>query len=134
MLVWMAVHDCVLVAEHEGEVVGLAAFGPFRDIAKWPGYRYTVENTVHVRQDRWGCGVGTRLMTALILAARESGKHSMIAAVDGANEKSIQLHERMGFVQVARMPEIGAKFGQWLDLVLLELRLDDRSPPGGGLT
>ncbi len=69
-------------------------------------------------------------MTALIVAARESGKHSMIAAVDGTNEKSIQLHERLGFVEVARMPEVGAKFGEWLDLVLLELLLDARSTPG----
>ncbi len=69
-------------------------------------------------------------MTKLINAARECGKHSIIAAVDGANEKSIQLHERLGFVEVARMPEVGAKFGEWLDLVLLELLLDDRSTPG----
>ncbi len=56
--------------------------------------------------------------------------HSMIAAVDGANEKSVMLHERLGFVQVARMPEVGAEFGRWLDLVLLELLLDDRANPG----
>jgi L-amino acid N-acyltransferase len=53
----------------------------------------------------------------------------MIAAVDGANEASIRFHERLGFVEVARMPELGAKFGRWLDLVLLQLRLDDRTPP-----
>ena len=127
---WMAAHECVLVAEHASEVVGLAAFGPFRDVAKWPGYRYTVENTVHVRQDRWGSGVGTVLMTALIGTARERGKHSMIAAVDGANEQSIRLHERLGFVEVARMPEVGTKFGRWLDLVLFELLLDARRAPG----
>jgi L-amino acid N-acyltransferase YncA len=130
MTEWMAAHDCVLVAQHEGEIVGLAAFGPFRDIAKWPGYRFTVENTVHVRQDHWGGGVGMALMTELVAVAKESGKHSMIAAVDGANANSIRLHERLGFTEVARMPEVGAKFGEWLDLVLLELVLDDRSTPG----
>jgi L-amino acid N-acyltransferase YncA len=127
---WMAAHDCVLIAHDESEVVGIAAFGPFRDVVKWPGYRLTVENTVHVRRDHWGRGIGTALMSALIAAARKSGKHSMIAAVDGANEKSIMLHQRLGFVQVARMPEVGAKFGRWQDLVLLELLLDDRVDPG----
>ena len=127
---WMAAHDCVVVAEHEGEVVGLAALGQFRDIAKWPGYRFTVENTIHVREDHWGRGIAKDLMSRLIDTAREKGKHSIIAAIDGANEKSIRLHERLGFVEVARMPEVGAKFGQWLDLVLLELLLDDRSEPG----
>lgn len=133
ILQWMDAHECVLVAQHEDAVVGVAAFGPFRDSAKWPGYRFTVENTIHVRQDQWGGGVGTALMTALIVAASDSGKHAMIAAVDSANEKSIRLHERLGFVEVARMPEVGAKFETWLDLVLLELVLDDRGPPSSGV-
>ena len=126
---WMAGHDCVLVAEHEDQVVGLAAYGPFRDIGKWPGYRFTVENSIHVRGDWWGRGVGEALMRELIEIARDRGKHSIIAAVDGANEKSIRLHERLDFVEVARLPQVGAKFGEWLDLVLLELLLDDRSAP-----
>jgi L-amino acid N-acyltransferase len=126
---WMDEHETVLVAEEHGEVVGVAAFGSFRDAVKRPGYRFTVENTVHVREDRWGSGVGRDLMGALIAEAREAGKHTMIAAVDGENEGSIRFHQRLGFVEVARMPELGAKFGRWLDLVLLELRLDDRSQP-----
>jgi L-amino acid N-acyltransferase len=109
--------------------VGVAAFGWFRDVVKRPGYRFTVENTIHVRGDRWGSGIGTELMRALIDAARQSGKHSMVAAIDGENEASIRFHERLGFVEVARMPETGAKFGRWLDLILLVLRLDDRSAP-----
>jgi phosphinothricin acetyltransferase len=68
-------------------------------------------------------------MEALIDEARHGGKHTMAAAVDGANEASIRFHERLGFVEVARMPEIGAKFGRWQDLIILQLRLDDRSEP-----
>lgn len=128
-LEWPDQHDTVLLAEDRGELVGLAAFGPFRDIVKRPGYRFTVENTIHVREDRWRSGLGRDLMRALIVEARDRGKHSMIAAVDGANEAAIRFHERLGFVEVARMPELGAKFGRWLDLVLLQLRLDDRTAP-----
>ncbi len=129
ILGWLAEHETVLVADERGEVVGVAAFGWFRDVVTRPGYRFTVENTIHVREDRWGSGVGRDLMRALVDEARESGKHTMVAAIDGANEASIRFHKRLGFVEVARMPEIGTKFGRWLDLVLLQLRLDDRTAP-----
>ena len=128
---WLDEHERVLVAEEPEAVVGVAAFGWFRDAAKRPGYRYTVENTIHVRKDHWRSGVGRALMDALIDEARATGKHTMVAAVDGANEPSIRFHERLGFVQVARVPEVGAKFGRWLDLVLLQLQLDQRDTPGG---
>ncbi|HEV3309875.1 MAG TPA: hypothetical protein VG815_05110 [Chloroflexota bacterium] len=55
----------------------------------------------------------------------------MIAAVDSRNEASIRFHQRLGFIEVARMPEVGAKFDQWQDLVLLQLGLDDRTVPAG---
>ncbi len=129
---WLGEHETVLVADDQGQVIGVAAFGWFRDVVKRPGYRFTVEHTVHVRQDRWGSGVGRILMDALVDEARLSGKHTMVAAVDSANGPSIRFHERLGFVEVGRMPEVGAKFGRWLDLVLLQRRLDDRAAPADG--
>jgi phosphinothricin acetyltransferase len=129
ILEWLDDHEIVMVAEERGEVVGVAAFGWFRDVVKRPGYRFTVENTIHVREDQWGSGIGRALMGALVDRARRGDKHAMIAAVDGSNEASIRFHERLGFVQVARMPEIGAKFGRWQELVLLQLLLDDRMAP-----
>jgi L-amino acid N-acyltransferase len=129
ILEWLDEHETVLVADEQGEVVGVAAFGWFRDVVKRPGYRFTVEDTIHVREDKWGSGVGRDLMRALAEKARESGKHTMVAAIDGANESSIRFHKQLGFVEVGRMPEIGAKFGRWCDLVLLQLRLDDGTAP-----
>ncbi len=64
ILEWLDAHETVLVAEERGEVVGVAAFGWFRDVLKWPGYRFTVENTVHVREDHWGSGVGRELIAS----------------------------------------------------------------------
>jgi L-amino acid N-acyltransferase len=123
----------VLVAVTADEVVGWCSFGDFRDTIKWPGYRFTVEHTVHVRQDQWGGGVGRTLMVKLFEAARAIGKHVMVGAVAGENESSIRFHERLGFVEVARMPQVGAKRGRWVDLVLLQKRLDERTePPAGG--
>jgi L-amino acid N-acyltransferase len=129
VLLWLDHHEAVLVAEEHHEIVGVAAFGWFRDVVKWPGYRFTVEHTIHVREDHWGAGVGRDLMHALIDLARTSGKHTMIAAIDGANEASIRFHERLGFLEVGRMPAVGAKFGRWCDLVLLQMSLDDRAAP-----
>lgn len=127
---WLAEHETVLVAEQDGAVVGVAAYGWFRDVVRRPGYRFTVENTIHVRQEHWRSGLGGVLIRELVDRAKTSGKHAMIAAVDGANERSIRFHELLGFVEVGRLPEVGEKFGRWQDLVLLELRLDDRDAPG----
>ena len=129
ILEWLDEHETVLVAEEGAEVIGVAAFGWFRNVIRRPGYLFTVENTVHVREEHWGSGIGRELMEALIDEARRGGKHTMVAAVDGANEASIRFHQRLGFVEVARMTEIGAKFGRWQDLILLQLHLDDRSEP-----
>jgi L-amino acid N-acyltransferase YncA len=132
---WLAEKEAagfpVLVAEVGGAVVGWAAYGEFRDSIKWPGYRFVVEHTVHVQEEHWGGGVGRLLLHALIERARAAGIHVMVGAVDGANDASIRFHERLGFVEVARMPEVGAKHGRWLDLVLLQLVLDDRPTPPG---
>ena len=119
----------LLVAEHGGEVVGFAGYGAFRDNAKWPGYRLTVEHSIHVRESHWGTGVGRALIDALIERAKADGIHVMVAAVDGENDASIRFHERLGFIEVARMPQVGTKHGRWLDLVMLQLRLDDTDPP-----
>ena len=110
----------VLAAEVAGKVVGFTAYGSFRGSGKWPGYRHTVEHTIHVHEDCWGRGIGRSLLEALIELARASGVHVMVAAVDGANTESIAFHQRLGFRTVARMPEVGRKFDRWLDLVLMQ--------------
>jgi phosphinothricin acetyltransferase len=103
-----------------GETIGFASFGDFR---AWPGYRTTVEHSVHVRADRRGEGTGTALVSALVDRAASLGKHAMIAGVDADNIVSLRLHERLGFVRVAHLPEVARKFDCWLDLILLELLL-----------
>jgi phosphinothricin acetyltransferase len=107
----------VLVAADDADVLAFASFGDFRT---WPGYRYTVEHTVHVRADRRGSGLGTALVRELIGRAAAMGKHVMIAGVDADNGPSLRFHERLGFTRAARLREVGFKFDRWLDLVLLE--------------
>jgi len=121
---WLAKHrqaaEPVLVAEVDGEVAGFAAYGDFRDSQKWPGYRFVVEHTVHVRERYWRTGVGRALMDALMNRAAAAGKRVMVAAIDDENIGSIRFHERCGFVEVGRMPRIGFKLGRRLTLVLLQ--------------
>ncbi len=121
---WLAEQNATgrpaLVAVDGRAVVGWATYGDFRDSTRWPGYRFTVEHSIHVREDHWGHGVGRMLIEALIERARREGKHVMVAGIDAANTGSIRFHERLGFVEVARMPEIGEKFGRRLDLVLMQ--------------
>lgn len=112
----------VLIATDHSGVIGFSSFGDFR---AWPGYRFTVEHTVHVRSDRRGSGVGTRLLEALFPRAAALGKHMMIAAVDAANGPSIRFHERLGFRQAGCLREVGHKFDRWLDLVFLQRRIGD---------
>lgn len=110
----------LLVAEAGGTVAGYATYGDFRP---FQGYRFTVENSVYVRKDLRGNGIAAALMAALIEKASEQGLHAMVAGIEAGNTASIRLHERCGFREVARMPEIGFKFGRWLDLVLMQKML-----------
>lgn len=116
----------VLVAVDDSGVLGYATFGPWRARS---GYRHTVELSVYVHPDRQGRGIGNDLMSALIERARELGVHVMIAAIESRNVGSIRLHEKHGFVQTGLLPQVGTKFGGWLDLAFLQLILDERAAP-----
>ncbi len=113
----------VLVAESDGAVVGVATYGDFRDSVAREGYRFTVEHTVHVAEAAHGRGIGRALIEALVEHARSAGLHSMVGAIDGENIESLAFHERLGFVEVGRMPEVGHKFDRWLTLVLVQRHL-----------
>ena len=110
----------VLVAEADGAVLGYASYGDFRP---FQGYRFTVENSIYVAAAARGRGAGAKLLAALVDHASMAGKHVMVAGITADNAVSLRLHERQGFVETARMPELGFKFGRFLDLVFLQKRL-----------
>ena len=114
----------VLVATLDDDVVGYTTWSWFRGGPRFPGYQHTRELTIHVRADIHGQGVGRALLDALLERARGTGLRVLVAGVDAENEASIRFHERLGFVEVARMPEVGRKFDRWLDLVLLQRIID----------
>jgi L-amino acid N-acyltransferase len=98
-------------------VVGFGSFGEFRT---WPGYRFSVEHSVHVRADARGRGVGRALVLALLQEAARMQKHVMIAGIDAQNVTSIALHEKLGFQATGELKEVAYKFGRWLDLKFMQ--------------
>lgn len=111
----------VLVAERDGALLGFASYGEWR--GAFPGYRHTVEHSVHVAEGLRGQGVGRALVEALLPLAEGQGMHVMLGAVDADNAASLRFHERLGFERVAHFREVGRKFGRWLDLVFVQRRL-----------
>ncbi|MBL6459406.1 N-acetyltransferase [Belnapia sp. T6] len=112
-----------LVAEEGGEIMGYAYAGAYRPRV---AYRNTVENSIYLRPDAAGRGIGSQLLAALVSACEARGFRQMVAVVgDSANFASIRLHERHGFRRVGTLEAVGHKHGHWLDIVLLQRRLGE---------
>ena len=116
----------VLVAADESGVLGYASFGEFRS---WPGYRFTVEGTIHIREDSRGHGVGRQLLVRLIDEARAAGKHVMIAGVDSENAASLRFLRAFGFEPAGELREVGWKFGRYLTLNFLQYWITPKGEP-----
>ena len=110
----------------------LLAFGSYGTFRAYPAYKYTVEHSVYVHKDHRGQGLGRTVMQALIAAARQNEVHALVGAIDAANAGSIALHEGLGFARVGTMPQVGFKFGRWLDLALYQLLLETPARPVDG--
>jgi L-amino acid N-acyltransferase YncA len=109
-----------LVAELEGYIVGFCYASQFR---AREGYRFTVEDSIYVRPDCIGHGVGKMLLAELISRCHAKGCHSMVACICGVNVSSVALHASLGFQQVGLLPEAGSKFGEWLRLLIMQRHL-----------
>jgi phosphinothricin acetyltransferase len=107
----------VLVGDDNGEVVGFASLSPYRDR---PAYSTTVEDSVYVRRDQQGHGLGKVLLGELLQVATAHGFHAVMARIVGGHHASISLHRAHGFDIVGTEREIGRKFGRWLDVVLMQ--------------
>jgi L-amino acid N-acyltransferase YncA len=118
-----------LVAEDAGEVKGYGYFAALRDRS---AYRFAAEDSIYVRDDVRGQGVGKALVEALLARAEAAGFRQMFAVIgDSDNVGSIGLHLSLGFKQVGVLKAAGLKFGRWLDVVYMQRALGagDRNIP-----
>jgi L-amino acid N-acyltransferase len=116
----------VLVADVGGAVRGFATYGPFR---AWPAYKYSVEHSVYVDPAVRRQGIGSALVQSVLEEARAQDLHVVMAGITSDNGVSLRLHERLGFKEVAHIPEVGFKFGRWLDLKFLQLVFETPRTP-----
>jgi len=117
------------IEDAQGTLLAFGSYGTFR---AFPAFKYTVEHSVYVHKDHRGHGLGAKVMQALISAARQKDLHAMVGAIDASNAGSIALHERLGFKHVGNLPQVGFKFGRWLDLAFYQLLLDTPAHPVDG--
>jgi phosphinothricin acetyltransferase len=112
-----------LVAALDGRVVGYAYAGAYRPR---PAYRFTVENSVYLKPAIHRRGIGLQLLRGLIAASEARGYRQMVAVIgDSANAGSIGVHARTGFQMIGTHPNVGFKFGRWLDTVMMQRALGD---------
>ena len=110
-----------IVAEFGGEVVGWGSLSPYH---LRPGYAATVEFSVYVRHDQHKRGIGRMIVVDLIERAKAAGHHAVVGAACSEQTGSLKLQESLGFKMAGRLPELGRKFGRWLDVVYMVLLLD----------
>ena len=111
------------VAALEGRTIGYAYAGPYRPR---PAYRFTVENSVYLEPAIHRRGIGMQLLQRLIAESETRGYRQMIAVIgDSANAGSIGVHARCGFQMIGTHPDVGFKFGRWLDTVMMQRALGD---------
>jgi len=113
----------------QGTLMGFGTYGRFRP---HPAYKYTVEHSVYVHRDHRGQGLGRQVLDALVAAATRQAYHVMVGAIDADNAGSIALHESLGFERTGCLPQVGFKFGRWLDLALYQRILATPCDPVDG--
>ncbi|MCZ7527592.1 MAG: GNAT family N-acetyltransferase [Acidimicrobiia bacterium] len=113
-------HPAVVAEDDGGEVVGFGSLSPYRPR---PAYSTTVEDSVYVRRDRRGQGVGRAILEELVRLAGAHGFHTVMARIVGGHEASIALHRACGFDLVGVEREVGRKQGRWLDVAVMQRML-----------
>ncbi|HOS47219.1 MAG TPA: N-acetyltransferase family protein [Bacteroidia bacterium] len=117
---WLNQHSAmnpVIVGELDGIVVGWASLSKWSDRC---AYDTTAEVSVYVHKDFRDRGIGRKLLEVITLEGEKAGLHTILSRITQGNEKSIHLHEIFGYEHVGVLREVGMKFGQFLDVHMMQ--------------
>jgi len=120
-MLWFNNHDGnhpIIVAENDGVLSGWASLTAWSDRCAYNG---TAEVSVYVHKEHRGRGIGKALLEILILKGESKGLHYLLSRIASGNEASIHLHTIFGFRHIGIMKEVGFKFGNYVDVHLMEL-------------
>jgi phosphinothricin acetyltransferase len=118
---WLSGHTerfPAVVAERDGELVGWGSLTPYN-----PRTLYTAWDSIYVRQDLVGRGIGSAMLKEMIGRARKQGLHSLLAGVNSGQDRSYALHLKFGFEEIGVVKEASFKLGRWVDQRILQLML-----------
>jgi L-amino acid N-acyltransferase YncA len=113
----------LVVVEAAGGVVAWASAAPYR-----PGreaYAGIGEFSVYVARPERGRRAGRTAMEALVAEARSRGFWKLVSRIFPENEASLRLCRALGFREVGVYRRHGMLDGEWRDVVVVELLLDD---------
>lgn len=112
-----------LVAQIDQEIVGYAYAASYRPR---PAYRYTVEDSVYLSPNHKGMGLGAALLGEVIRRCEQGPWRQMVAVItQGGTAGSAELHRKLGFQEVGRMPNVGYKFNRWVGTLIMQRTLGE---------
>lgn len=117
--------ETILLLEDGRNVLG---WGIIKRYSDRRGYRFCCETAVYLRRDLTGRGLGTRIKLALIERCRRYGYHHLVAKIFAGNVASVEYNKKLGYEVVGTQKQIGYAGGNWQDIVILQLVLDDVPP------
>lgn len=121
---WFRLHDArhpILVAVEGSEVIGWASLKRWSDRI---GYAETVEDSIYIKRQSRGQGIGKLLLARIVEEAEREKYHTIIARISGDNAVSIHIHEKAGFVHAGMLKEVGRKFGKFHDVHIMQKMMD----------
>lgn len=121
-------HPVRVLIGPDGSLIAWSSLTPFKTRE---AYARTVENSIYVRHDALGRGLGKLMLQDQLALAQTLGHHAILAVICSSQTASIRLHEQHGFTHAGRMREVGYKFGRWLDIVILQRLLPISDTPQG---
>ncbi len=105
------------VVEKQGQIMGWGSLSPFHTR---PAYKQSGEFSIYIAPEWKGKRMGDALLQKLCAEAEQLGYHTLLGLITATNEASLCLSKKHGFLEAGRYREVGRKFEQLLDVVVVQ--------------